>query len=187
MIRGVTLPDLADQVAKLKTLNPYYRFKEIKKETIPSGVPDIYGQELGISFDRVQESILILGAFDPTYGRNKIILTGQELESYINIGSQIACKYCCEAQTLVFADGRAACGCDHSQAMRGLAAYLIKNHAQDYNDAQILQELASWRAVFFPKQTLIATLQEKLEAGEAGISEILKEFPEFLPGMVGAC
>ncbi|MFQ6116908.1 MAG: hypothetical protein ACE5LQ_01435, partial [Candidatus Bipolaricaulia bacterium] len=178
---------LTDGVTKLRTLNPYYRFKEIKGEVIPQGVPELYGEELGVSFDRVQESINILAPFGPTYGENKIILMGEDLERYIEIGSQTACKYCCKAQTLVRRDGSAACGCAHSQTMRGLAAYLIEEHPQHYTDEEILTELNRWRAVFFPKQTLVKALRERQEAGEPGIEEILEEFPEFLPLMVGGC
>lgn len=182
-----SISKLADQVEKLRTLNPYYRFREIKSEAIPQGVPRLYGQELEVSLDRVQESINILAPFGPTYGENKIILMGEELERYIAIGSQTACKYCCSAQTLVRKDGSAACGCAHSQAMRGLAAYLIKEHPQHYTDEELLNELNRWRAVFFPKQTLVGVLREKQEAGEPGIEEMLEEFPEFLPLMVGGC
>ncbi|MFQ6090388.1 MAG: hypothetical protein ACE5LD_03010, partial [Candidatus Bipolaricaulia bacterium] len=39
---------LTDGVTKLRTLNPYYRFKEIKGEVIPKGVPELYGEELGV-------------------------------------------------------------------------------------------------------------------------------------------
>jgi hypothetical protein len=103
----------------------YLRFKEIEASFIPSGVPDVYGQELDISFDQVQEAIDKVRVFGPTYGEGgkKIILTGQDLERYINIGSQTACQYCCGARTLVSENGEAACGCAHSQMMRGLAAY----------------------------------------------------------------
>ncbi len=178
---------LANEVEKLRILNPYYRFKEIKGEAIPQGVPQGYGEELSVSFDRVQESIDILAPFGPTYGENKIILMGEELESYIAIGRRTACKYCCSAETLVREDGSAACGCAHSQAMRGLAAYLIERHREHLTDEGILEELNRWRASFFPKQTLVGVLREKQEDGEPGIEEILEEFPEFLPLMVGGC
>ena len=56
--------------------------------------------------------------------------------------------------------------------MRGLAAYLIKNHPE-VSDEKILEELIKWKAVFFPKQTLTAKLQELEKAGEPGIKEIL--------------
>lgn len=170
----------------------YIKFKEIKKSFMPSGVPEIYGQELGISFDKVQDAINKTAVFDPTYGTEgkKIALTDltpAELERYKKIGASIACEYCCGAKTLTKEDGTAACGCAHSAMMRGLAAYLIKNHPQDFTDGQILDELTKWKITYFPKQTLSAELDKRAKAGEAGIEQILKEFPDFLPQMVGGC
>lgn len=164
----------------------YLRFKKIKEKITPVGVPEIYGRELNISFDQVQDAINKVAPLDPTYGQKKITLTGADLQRYIKIGSQIACQYCCGAKTLVREDGEAACGCDHSQMMRGLSAYLIKNHPE-LSDEQILKELNVWKITYFPKQTLSAYLGELEKAGESGIKEILEEFPEFLPQMVGGC
>lgn len=166
----------------------YLKFKKIQASFFPTGVPDVYGDELDISFDKVQEAINKVRVFDPTYGDEgkKIVLTDGDLERYINIGSQTACKYCCGATTLVRKDGEAACGCAHSQMMRGLAAYLIKNHPE-LSDEQILNELNTWRITYFPKQTLSEKLAEMEKAGEPGIKEILEEFPDFLPQMVGGC
>lgn len=174
------------QNTDLAEANAYLKFKEIKKSFIPTGIPEIYGQELNISFDQVQDAINKVAPFDPTYGQNKILLTGSDLERYIKIGSSIACEYCCGAKTLVFENGEAACGCEHSQMMRGLAAYLIKNHSE-LSDEQILKELNTWKISYFPKQMLTAELDKRQKAGEAGIKEILEEFPEFLPQMVGGC
>jgi hypothetical protein len=80
----------------------------------------------------------------------------------------------------------AACGCAHSIMMRGLTAYLITNHPDLSND-RILDELKIWKTTYFPKQTLTAKLQTLGKSGDEGIKEILKEFPEFLPKMVGGC
>ena len=96
----------------------YVRFKELQSSFMPSGVPNIYGQELNISFDQVQDAINKVSIFDPTYGKEKIELSGNDLERYIDIGSDIACEYCCGVETLVFKNGEAACGCAHSQMMR---------------------------------------------------------------------
>ena len=175
--------------ANLTEAAAYLKFKELKASVTPSGVPKIYGKELGISFDKVQESINIVVPFGPTYGQEgkKIVLTGADLERYKNIGSQIACEYCCGVGTLTNKDGSAACGCAHSIMMRGLSAYLIKNYPKKFSDEEILEELAKWKATFFPKQTLTTKLQELQKAGEPGIKEILEEFPEFMPSMVGGC
>ena len=70
--------------------------------------------------------------------------------------------------------------------MRGLSAYLIKNHPEISNE-QILEELRKWKITYFPKQTLSAELDKRVKAGEPGIEQILKEFPDFLPQMVGGC
>ncbi len=166
----------------------YLKFKKIKSSFIPFGVPAVYGQELNISFDEVQDAINKVRVFGPTYGteEKKIVLTGSDLERYVNIGSQTSCEYCCGVKTLVREDGEAACGCAHSIMMRGLAAYLIKNHPE-FSDEQILNELNIWKRTYFPKQTLSAKLEALEQSGEQGIKEILQEFPDFLPQMVGGC
>lgn len=171
---------------EIKKAKAYLKFVEIKSQTIPTGIPEIYGQTLGVSFDKVQEAINKVAPFDLTYGSQKIILTGSDLERYIKIGKLTACKYCCGAKTLVFDNGEAACGCEHSQMMRGLLAYLIKNQPQ-LSDEKMLEELNKWRATFFPKQILQEVLAEKVRTGEEGIQELIAEFPEFLPQMVGGC
>ncbi|MFQ6020643.1 MAG: hypothetical protein ACE5J4_01320 [Candidatus Aenigmatarchaeota archaeon] len=121
---------------------------------IPNGIPSIYGQELGISFDDVSpnsptkadETIRKLAFYD-----RDITLSGEDLERYISIASQISCEYCCGAPSIISSDGSAACGCAHSYAMRGLAKYLIKNHPE-MSDDQILEELGKWKTLFFPTQ-----------------------------------
>jgi hypothetical protein len=178
-VKSISSPSIPEAEA-------YLKFKQIKASAIPSGVPEIYGEELSISFDKAQEAIDTVAPFDPTYGSQKIVLLGDDFERYKKIGSQIACEYCCGAKTLVFENGEAACGCDHSQMMRGGAAYLIENHPE-LTDEQILEELKKWKAVFFPKETLAAKIGELEKAGEPGIKELLQEFPDFLPQMVGGC
>lgn len=183
---------LTQEINELRTLNPYFRFKEIQAATIPSGVPAGYGDILQVSFDEVQASIDVLSRMDPTFGADKIELQGPALERYIRIGQQTACRYCCDAQTLVFDNGEAACGCEHSvggtpPAMRGLTAWLIIEDGERYSNEEIVAELNRWRATYFPKQTLGETLWQMKQAGEPGIAEIEKEFPEFMPDMVGEC
>lgn len=182
----IDLDNLSEQ--ELASISAFLKFKKIKAQVIPAGVPDVYGEELDISFDQVQDAINKVRIFGPTYGteENKITLTGPDLERYINIGSQTACKYCCGAKTLVREDSKAACGCAHSTMMRGLAAYLIQNHPE-LSDEQILTELNTWRRAYFPKQTLSETLSQLKQSGEAGIEQLLQEFPDFLPQMVGGC
>jgi len=176
-----------------------------------SGVPDIYGAELGVEYTSpanqqlMDQMIAKMNQYDPSYGKNKITLSGDKLKRYINIGSKIACEYCCGAKTLVFKDGKAACGCAHSQAMRGLAAYLIDKHGSEYTDDQILRELARWKGLYFPKQMiskLISQVQSGnytpdiaailLEVDKSKLSKNAANVPapssiENLPNMAGGC
>ena len=124
---------------------------------IPSGVPSIYGEELGITYDDVYPSdprkadatIRLLGNIDRAE-----TLEGAELERYINIlyimENGISCEYCCGARSIIFEDGRPACGCAHSYAMRGLTKYLIMNHGDEFTDEEILIENGKWKVLFFP-------------------------------------
>lgn len=132
---------------------------------IVTGVPRIYGAELNISYDDVQRSMDIMAAYDPDYGSNKIALTPELQQRYINIGTRMSCEYCCGAKAILFPTGKAACGCAHSQAMRGLAVYLLSKHAAEYTDDQILQELARWKARYFPKQ-MIAKVASQRASGQ---------------------
>ncbi len=172
--------------SELAAAKAYLKFKEIRSSHIPTGVPEIYGSELKISFDNVQDAINKVRVLGPTYGDRKIVLEGANLQRYVSIGSKIACEYCCGAKTLVRPDGVAACGCAHSIMMRGLTAYLITAHPEVSNK-KILEELNVWKTTFFPKQTLMAKLQTMKNEGTEGINEIINEFPDFLPKMVGGC
>ena len=122
---------------------------------IPTGIPDVYGAELGISFDDVSPSDPQLA--DATIRKLAMIdvktnLTGSNLERYIEITNQISCEYCCGAKAITFSNGDAACGCAHSYAMRGLAKYLITEHGDEYTNDEVLEELGKWKTLFFPTQ-----------------------------------
>ncbi|MBS3065899.1 hypothetical protein J4229_02525 [Candidatus Pacearchaeota archaeon] len=118
---------------------------------IPTGTPEIYGEELGVKYDDVStsnpsladETISKLSAYEDE------TLTSAQMERYIKIGSSISCEYCCGAKALVFSNGERACGCAHSYAMRGLAKYLLIKHS-DMADLEILNELGKWKVLFFP-------------------------------------
>ena len=122
---------------------------------IPTGVPEIYGEELGISFDDISPNdpaladttISKLGTYDTSIDLSA--LTNEEKQRYIAIASAISCEYCCGADSIIFANGQAACGCAHSYAMRGLAKYLLTKHPDMTND-QVLEELGKWKVLFFP-------------------------------------
>ena len=122
-------------------------------EIIPAGIPEVYGKELGISYNdispddprKADSTIGVLGNLD-----NQITLSGADLQRYIDIASQISCEYCCGAESIIFSNGKAACGCAHSYAMRGLAKYLITKHGSEFSDDEILAELGKWKVLFFP-------------------------------------
>ena len=171
--------------------------------TIASGVPEIYGSELRVNYDDVQNSMNIMGQYDPDYGTIKLPLTPELLQRYIAIGSRIACEYCCGAKMIVFPNGKAACGCAHSQAMRGLIVYLLTKHPAEFSDDRILQELARWKARFFPKQ-MIAKVADQRASGQytPDVAALLLNQPtggsrstaaplpsslQNLPNMVGGC
>jgi len=124
-------------------------------DVMPKGMPAMYGAELGVSYDDVSASdqkkadatITKIGLLD-----KKLSVKGADKERYIKITSQISCEYCCGVESIIFENGEAACGCNHSFAMRGLAKYLILNHGSEYTDDQILEELGKWKTLFFPAQ-----------------------------------
>jgi len=150
---------------------------QVAAEVIPTGVPAVYGAELDVSFDSVQDSLNKMAPLDKS-----ITLSGAAQQSYIAIGTSISCEYCCGAQYITTPQGAAACGCDHSQAMRGLAKYLVQNHRNEFSDAEILAELEKWKATYFPKQTIQKAVQLKADSGEINQSVIAG-----LPDMVGGC
>lgn len=175
------------------------------KLAIMAGVPETYGQEMGVNFDQVQQSMNVMKKFDPGYGSQKIILQGDDLKRYTDVGLRISCEYCCGANAIVFPNGEAACGCAHSQAMRGLAAYLVQKHSVEYTDDQILRELARWKGRYFPKQ-MVKKMTEQLQSGQytPDMAALLLELevPKYsgqstdaplpsaikdAPGMVGGC
>ncbi len=156
---------------------PYIIREEIKAVAIPTGTPEIYGLELGVTFDGDSDKMItILRRYEDAS------LDEGQMKRYVDVGSRIACEYCCGVKTLVFKNGQRACGCAHSYAMRGLAKYLIINHPAEYTDDEILDELAKWKATYFPKQSLQKVLQKQVETGKVDLS-VLAE----MPAMVGNC
>jgi hypothetical protein len=149
-----------------------------------------------ISFDDIEGSLRILANLDRAIPTDS--LSADLKERYIKIGLQISCEYCCGAKAVIFPDGRAACGCSHSYALRGIAKYLLTQYGDSYSDEEILFEMTKWKNLFFPKNTvqkaaaLIANgmeitpsalndrgLLQKIETGDlASIG---------MPGMVGGC
>ncbi|MEK6983102.1 MAG: hypothetical protein AABX33_00885 [Nanoarchaeota archaeon] len=135
--------------------------KDAMAIVIPRGTP-FYGEALGVSFEDPIKSLEIIAQLDPAYGRNKIQLNAQEEKArYISILTTptITCEFCCGVKTAVTKDGRPACGCKHVWAMRGLAAYLIKNYPQ-LSDDEIKLEVVKWKGLFFPKQMIQRYIEE---------------------------
>lgn len=138
---------------KINKLFPKKISANVVDIVLSRGIPEGYGAELNVSFDRIPESMNAMKVYDQDlkYGNGQIKLSGDKMSRYIKIGKMIACEFCCGAKTMVFDDGSAACGCAHSQAMRGLLAHLIEKRGNEYSDDQILRELARWKGLFFPK------------------------------------
>lgn len=134
--------------------------EDATKISFAQGVPETYGAELNVSYDTVQNSMDIMKQFDLGYGKNKPALSAEEKKRYTDINLRISCEFCCGAAAIVFENGEASCGCAHSQAMRGLTAYLIKNHGTEYTDDQILRELARWKGRYYPKAMVQKTMNQ---------------------------
>ncbi len=120
-------------------------------EIMPSGMPEVYGKELGVSYDDILASNTRLAdtAITKLAKYEGKELTDGQMSRYIKIAGSISCEYCCGSEAIIFSNGERACGCAHSYAMRGLAKYLIVNHS-DMSDYEILSELGKWKVLFFP-------------------------------------
>ncbi len=156
---------------------PFILREAIHEEIIPSGVPALYGDELGVSFDAdTDQMTAVLRKYEDHP------LEEADMQRYIDVGMRISCEYCCNARSIIFDNGERACGCAHSYAMRGLAKYLLINHPDHYTNEEILLELGKWKATFFPKQTISRGVLKYAELGNLDPS-ILTE----MPNMVGSC
>lgn len=150
-------------------------------DIIPSGIPEFYGEELGVSYDEPIAGLDVLKKLD-----NAISLEGELQERYIKVTTSISCEFCCGAKAITFPDGKAACGCAHSYAMRGLAKYLLQNHADDYTDQEVLNELTKWKTLFFPKQMTKRALELAAQEGTYN-EDLLTQVNESVPDMIGGC
>jgi hypothetical protein len=139
--------------------------QQILEEITPKGTPD-YGEEAGVSYDKIEESLRTL------VGYRTISLNGAEEERYNTIANteKTACHYCCGASRL-----SQNCGCSHNIALQGLVKWLIKN--TEYSNDQILGEIRKWQILFFPRPTL----QEELEKRNINPESV------GLPAMRGGC
>ena len=162
-INGVNKSDFTETV--VGTLSDTIKLESALKEISPKGIPDVYGSELGISYDEPIKGMTILNQYDDLNGPDgrgtKAIVLNQDKQSrYVKITNMIGCEFCCGAQTITTKTGEPACGCAHSGAMRGLAKYILQNHPE-MNDEQILNELVKWKILFFPKDMAQQYLERK--------------------------
>lgn len=140
--------------------------KDVAALVTPMAAP-FYANELGLDFSNIaniNSSIEKLGLMAPMQGPNPIPLNDEEMQRYIAIGTEptVTCEFCCGVSTLVRKDGSPTCGCAHSIAMRGTAAYLIQNYPE-MSDAEIAYELMRQKGMYFPGQ-----MQERMASQLAG-------------------
>ena len=166
----------AGSSSSVAVAKPYNGSSTVSSDILPHGIPERYGTELGVNFDDAASAMTILENFDR--GSGTITLSGDLQQRYISIASQTACEFCCGATTLVFPDGKPACGCAHSAAMRGVALYLLQQYPE-MSDSEILAEVNRWKAVFFPGPTV-----QKAGGSVAGQAPTPSGA---LPSQVGGC
>lgn len=152
---------------------------------IPKGIPDGYGKELGINYDKPVDALNIMAALDgDLYPNGKIKFSDLSIDQqkrYINMGMSIACEFCCGATTLVQPNGQPACGCAHSAAMRGLMKYLLKN--TDMTDGQIMNEIIKVKSLSFPQQMVQRYMEQSGIVQPTTTGQSLSGLPQ----QVGGC
>lgn len=169
---------------------------DVIKALIPTGTPEQYGQELGISFDDPVPSLTVLAKLDRAIPTSS--LTPEQKTRYIATTSRISCEYCCSAPAVADSNGRDLCGCSHALAIRGLAKYLVTQHPDDWTDDQIYWEVTRWKALFFPKNMVqkgVALVNNNMELTAPALNDLqlLKKISTgatdigALPNMVGGC
>lgn len=164
LLLGISLALSGFTAVKMIQLEEQVQDSEAQKAageefSLPSGTPDMYGEELGVSYSEVSSE-------DPRKAQKviakmaslqKINLTEGEKKRYVNVlhdkNGGISCEYCCEARTVITAEGESACGCSHAAAMRGLAKYLLREHGEEMTDSEVFQEISKWKTRYFPDQT----------------------------------
>jgi hypothetical protein len=142
----------------------------INVSVLPKGVPAVYGAELGVRYDdistanqkKADATLAKLAALQTGSDSAAPKLTPEQLQRYIKIGREISCEYCCGVDSIITPDGKLACYCQHSAAMRGLLEYMIKKHPE-MSDEAMLEELGKWKVLFFPDvhKQKAAVLQQK--------------------------
>jgi len=151
------------------------------EQVIPRGVPENYGKELGIDYEKPEEALNIMAALDgDLYEDGKIKFSDLSVDAqkrYIDMGMSVACEFCCGAQTMVFSDGQPSCGCAHSAAMRGLMKYLLINTGM--TNEQIMDEVLKVKSISFPQQMVERYMEQ---SGNLQPSQSIE-----LPQQIGGC
>ncbi|MBI4150684.1 hypothetical protein HY492_01010 [Candidatus Woesearchaeota archaeon] len=170
------------------------------KELIPTGTPEEYGAELGVSFDDPVAGLATLAKLDRAIPTTS--LTPEQKERYIAVTSHISCEFCCSAPAVTDANGRDLCGCSHSAAFRGLTKYLVTQHPDTWTNDQIYWDLTRWKSMFYPKNMVekgVALVNNGLELTAASLNDnqLLQKLQagntdvggslDSLPNMVGGC
>ncbi len=172
---------------------------EVIKKLIPTGTPQDYGPELGVSFDDPVASLSVIAKLHRAVPTNT--LTAEQKERYVSVASHISCEFCCSAPAVVRPDGSDACGCSHALAIMGLTKYLVTEHGDTWTDDQIYWEVTRWKSLFFPKNMVekgvaLANAGLELDAVSLNDAALLKKLQaggdvggdlSSLPNMVGGC
>ncbi len=156
------------------------------EQVIPRGVPEGYGKELGVDYEKPEEALNIMAALDgDLYEDGKIKFSDLSVDAqkrYIEMGMSVACEFCCGAQTMVFDNGQPSCGCAHSAAMRGLMKYLLINTGM--TNEQIMDEVLKVKSISFPQQMVERYMEQ---SGNLQPSQTTGQSLGNLPQQIGGC
>lgn len=98
----------------------------------------------GITFDDP------VGALAAWQGYEAAITLPPDLDArHKRIIGMMTCDYCCGSPGSVTIINR--CGCQHAQAYRSIAKYLLQKYGTKYSDEEILGELQRWKGLWYPK------------------------------------
>ncbi|MEK7211128.1 MAG: hypothetical protein AAB731_00675 [Patescibacteria group bacterium] len=181
--------------AEFKVMGGKDAIERAMNSIMMKGMPAMYGSELQVNFDNAEASMNALAALDASIPFSALSKEAQE--RYLDIGGRIACEFCCGVKTLIFDNGEAACGCAHSQAMRGLAKYLLQKYPSEYTNETLLFELTKWKALFFPQNMVeraaalinsdLPLNPNNLNTNNPSAKPVESSGKTSLPSMVGGC
>ncbi|MFA5796448.1 MAG: hypothetical protein WC916_00235 [Candidatus Woesearchaeota archaeon] len=181
-LEGIDISTIKSTAQTVGTVFPVSEWKtqdDVIAAMLPSGTPE-YGDALGVSFDRPEESLQILAQmFEPLKAQVKNN-NPQAYERWLNMASNpmgMSCEFCCGVGPIaVDKNGNLKCGCQHIPALNSVGLWLAAN--TDYSDGEILREVMRWKTMFFP---------QKMVALGASLTGADAQTVGQLPGMVGGC